>query len=131
MKLIKKIMFAFVVSTIFAVTVTNASGASVGYSDITISVLGGTYTPSAYDKTKSGPKQRIYTTDMTTSMKERTYATLSPSGYSDWINLQQKIEQDWGNQNSDINQYKLQIKCIGYNLLNEKYWDIRKYNWPE
>lgn len=68
---------------------------------------------------------------MTTSMKARTYATLSPSGYSDWINLQKKAEQDWGNQNSDINQYKLQIKCTGYNLLNEKYWGIWKYNWPE
>jgi hypothetical protein len=131
MKLIKSIMFVFMVSTFLAVTGTNASGASVGYSDITISALGGTYTTSAYDKTKSGPKQRIYTTDMTTSMKARTYSTLSPSGYSDWINLQKKAEQDWGNQNSDINQYKLQIKCTGYNLLNEKYWGIWKYNWPE
>lgn len=42
MKLIKSIMVIFMVSTFLAVIGTNASGASVGYSDITISALGGT-----------------------------------------------------------------------------------------
>ncbi|MEG0022362.1 MAG: hypothetical protein RSB77_04730 [Bacilli bacterium] len=67
---------------------------------------------------------------MTTTIKARTYATLASSGYSSYINLKINGNQNWGTENDSPNQYKLQLKATSYNLLNEGYWGIWKYNWP-
>ena len=81
MKLIKGIFLLFIVSLFFSVSSTKAE-VFVGMNGVEVPSLSRIYTSSAYDKTKSGPKQYLETVAMDATVKARTYATFASAGYS-------------------------------------------------
>lgn len=129
MKIIKTISLVFLLSIICSISGVKANGTYLSFANITINAFGGTYSTGNYDKNTS-TLQTIETTDMTATMKARTYATLTPSGPSSYVTLAKNKSKNWGSENNAPNQYKLQITCTSYNLLNESYWGTWKYNWP-
>lgn len=129
MKIIKTISLVFLLSIICSISGVKANGTYLSFANITIKAFGGTYVTDQVYKTNT-TLQTIETTDMTTTMKARTRAMITPSGYSSYITLKKNQSQNWGSENNELNQYKLEITCTGYNLLNESYWGTWKYNWP-
>ena len=128
MKLIKIISIIFIISIVFSISSAKADN-YVGFNNITIPAIGGSYKSTQYRKYNQ-TKQIIETTSMTTSMKARTQAMLGQVEYSSYINLINGGSQTWGSENIDLNEYKLHIKCTSTNILNESYWGIWKYDWP-
>ena len=82
----------------------------VGFNNITIPAIGGSYKFTQYRKYNQ--TQQIIET---TSMKARTQAMLGQVEYSSYINLINGGSQTWDSENID---------------LNENYWGIWKYDWP-
>lgn len=130
MKLIKGIFLLFIVSLFFSVSSTKAE-VFVGMNGVEVPSLSRIYTSSAYDKTKSGPKQYLETVAMDATVKARTYATFASAGYSSWVTQEVKKEKNWGSENTSKNQYKLQLKTVKNHITSKKYYGIRKYDWAK
>ena len=113
MKIIKTISLVFLLSIICSISGVKANGNYLSFANITINAFGGTYSTGNYDKNTS-TLQTIETTDMTTTMKARTYATWTPSGPSSYVTLAKNKSKNWGSENNELNQYKLEIRKKGW-----------------
>lgn len=129
MKLFHGIAVTFLLSIICAISGVEA-GAFQAFNNIEISGLGGTYTtPEQYSKTLT-TKQYYYTTEMEKAVKARTYAMYGNDGYSAWADAVKEGNVYWSG-NTNINDYKFQVKAKSYNIASFGYWGIWYYNWPQ
>ena len=129
MKLIRIILSIFVVSLVCSVFGVKAEGYAAGYANVSVPAFGGTFVSEEKYKNINSP-QTIETTNMSTSMKARTYGLYSNVGYSSYVNLVKNASQNLNSYYAGPNYYKLEIKCQSTNWLTEHYWGTWKYNWP-
>lgn len=130
MKIIRNILCVFVLSIFFALSGVNAA-VTLGFNEISIPALNGTYESEQVTKTRaSNAYQSLYTVRMDKNIKARLYGYYNHLGYSSWRNGIVNGDVYFNNDNEfkTPGQYKINIKAIDYNVLAFKYWGVWTYD---
>lgn len=130
MKIIRNILCVFVLSIFFALSGVNAD-VTLGFNEISIPALNGTYQSAQMTKTRaSNDYQSLYTVRMDKNIKARLFAYYNHMFYDTWVNG--IVDHDvYFNNDSEFKapgQYRIDIKAINYNVLAFKYWGFWTYD---
>lgn len=113
MKYLKATLAVFVCAMTFAAF--GASAQTYNITGITIPAFKGSWISSQVDKSSTSVQQvkKTSCTDNLTGdgrvIIGRTYAMLSPAGYSSWIEVPYSYS-NWGSENNGVNSYKLWLQ---------------------
>lgn len=130
MKLVKGLLLTLVVTGILAATGVSAEMSGyMGYSDIILASFSGVYSDGDYTKTTSN-KQTLHTIDArdaiiysnTRAVQARTKQMLTPTSTTSWIDAVIGGTVDWGNQNTGIGSYRLQLRAKKSTVAQTRYW---------
>jgi len=136
LKLIKGLFLTLILSSFFAATGINAVTWYRGYNDINIPAFQGTWSDGDYSKQSStGYYQRLETIESTDPLflgtrlvQARTKHTTNPISYSSWKDAPKGSEINWGNENSAMGYYRIQIKNKSFTLNSTRYWGVWSFD---
>lgn len=130
MKIIRNILCVFVLSIFFALSGVNAD-VTLGFNEISIPALNGTYQSAQMTKTRaSNDYQSLYTVRMDKNIKARLFAYYNHMFYDEWVNGIVGYDVYFNNDSEfkAPGQYRIDIKAINYNVLAFKYWGVWTYD---
>lgn len=135
MKLVKGLFLTLVATGILAVTgVSAAMSDSMTYSDIRLASFSGIYSDGDYTKTTNN-QQTLYTIDArdaiiysnTRAVQARTRQMVEPTSTTSWIDAVIGGTVNWGNQNTGIGLYRLQLRAKASTVAQTRYWGTWVY----
>jgi len=132
LKLIKILLFIFVITGIFSLT--GVMAITRGYIDIKIPSFSGLYTDGDYQKTITG-YQYLETNDARDSLnwyderavEARTRHTVDPISSTSWKDVIIDGTINWGNQNSAFGVYRLELRAKLFTPTKVRYWGFWTY----
>lgn len=135
MKLVKGLFLTLVATGILAVTgVSAAMSGSMTYIDIKLGSFSGIYSDGDYTKTTSN-RQTLYTIDArdaiiysnTRAVQGRTRHMIEPTSTTSWVDAVIGGTVNWGNQNTGIGLYRLQLRAKTSTIAQTRYWGTWVY----